>query len=320
MLPRPGEWRVEVEAKDPPILRKLRKVKVEQGLVDGFAEVDLRLGAGRLSGRVVDPKRVPMVNAIVEIQSDDQWIQAVSDTEGRFEQWGLEPGSYHVAAKAETDLQSDTVAVDVAEDLEGPEVELVVRKVVYLKGAVSSETTVVPGARVEAKIVRPFSLHSTGTTSDAQGLFKLMLPAESRQVVLTVAAPGFAFRMVRLPINDRQIGVRVETLGGTLVLDFEEPPWSDDGIGPYVFHNDAYSGLFPLVQWGRFTDGEVDNHLERTHFVFPMLSPGDYGVCILSAQEALSVGNSWRALKHCASGYLPPNGELKLVVPSRPPR
>ncbi|MEA2602581.1 MAG: hypothetical protein QOF89_3573 [Acidobacteriota bacterium] len=227
LLPKSGEWVVHVESEDPPVQREIPKVKIEPKPGTHVAELDLRLPDTILRGRVVDEKGEPIGKAIVTALSNgavrEDGVQARTDEAGHFEFRGLLPGTTLVEADAGQDRFAHPVAVDVPEEKDSPSIVLIARPQLRLSGTVVSSAGPVAGARIKAAPAGMPYIGVHTVTSDVQGHFEVVLPPKAQEMLLSVGAPGFAFRMLRVPVpENRQFTVGVDQAAGTLVIERDD--------------------------------------------------------------------------------------------------
>jgi hypothetical protein len=322
-LPKAGVWTIHVSAKEPPVEREIPQVVIEPKPGTSEAEIDLRLPNTKLAGKVVDAQGEPIARAIVNAKSvGGAWeslVQAWTDAEGRFSFSGLPAGPTLVEADAGEDLRADAVLVEVTETEEPAPLTLVAEARLRLEGVVASEAGPVSGARVR---VAPVGLRHLGlvrtVTTDTQGRFKAFLPPAAGEAQITVAAPGFAFRMLRLRIpGSRMVPILVHPEAGTLVIEAAQAfePLDPSKPGIFVLRSGALVGLSTLRGWAA-TTGSLDQDGSKT--VVPLVEPGEYRACwaMAAEREALELGAPPSG--PCASGSLAASGELILKL--GPPR
>lgn len=322
VLPRAGEWIVHVASEAPPIIREVPKVLVEPRPGKDVAEIELKLPDTWLRGRVVDESNKRVAGAIVNVKTSgtkvEPQVQGRSDESGEFELFGLPPGPILIGADAEGDRSSDRITVQLSEGKDPEPVVLKVRQQVRITGTVVTASGPVTGAKVKAAPVGVPYFGVRTVTSDAQGKFEVFLPPAAREMFLAVAAPGFAFRMLRLPVTkEKEITLGVDQTAGTLILESDGPHASTEPEDPYVVigHKGSLEALPLLSAWAMMS-GEVPTGPTRSRI--PNVEPGDYRACwVLPAERAgfdLGVVPQGR----CVDGFLSPNGELTLKLPSPP--
>lgn len=322
VLPRAGDWVVHVSAEVPPVNRELPGVLIEPRAGKNVAEVELELPETRLRGRVVDGSNKRVEGAIVNVQTQgpraEPQVQGRSDESGEFDFFGLPPGPVLIGADAGMDRSSERMTVQVTED-ENPEpVVLELKEQVRISGAVVSATGPVAGAKVKAAPVSVPYFGVRVVTSDAQGRFEVVLPPAAREMFLAVAAPGFALRMLRLPVaKEKEITLGVEPTAGTLILESDVPQSLAEPEDPYVviFHKGALEAL-PLLSAWAIMAGEVPDSPTRSRI--PNVEPGDYRACWMMPSEKPGFDLGVVPQGRCAEGFLSPNGELTLKLPDSP--
>jgi len=321
LLPKPGDWPVYVTADRPAVEREIPKLKIEPKPGTRVAEIDLKLPDTVLRGRVVDEKDAPVPKAIVSAMSNGKMVedsvQTRVDEEGRFEIRGLLPGPTLVEADAGEDLAADPVSADIQEGEEDAKSWiLVARPRLRISGTVASAAGSVAGARIKAAPAGIPYIGARPVTSDAQGRFEIRVPRPTRELLLSVSAPGFAYRMLRVPVpENREIGVNLDQTGGTLVvekeggLDYMDP--NAPSVG--VLHGGSVEGLPTLVNWA-IAAGIYPKGSERS--VIPNLEPGPYQTCLVYPSEWIGLDFGILPRDRCVSGTLAANGELTLKVPA----
>lgn len=244
-------------------------------------------------------------------------IDQLTDTTGELEIWGLPPGTVSLIAKKrsqEGSFSSDEAFVELVEDHQPPEVELVLRRNLRLRGRVLSTRGGVPGARIKAEPLNLLMDVST-PTSDAEGYFEVDVPASAELVSFSVGAPGFAFRMLTLARDELESPqvVQVAETAGSLVIELPSGFDLYDWQSPRVFlrHGHAIEGLLYLLTWARFHGVNAEDQ----RFVLPFMEPGEYAVCTLSIAHRLALLNGLLPQASCASGLLTAGGELTLSLP-----
>ena len=312
VLPREGLWNVEVVAEYPAIRRK---VQVE--VTDG-EEIEISIPDTTVRGRVVDEQNRSVEQAIVRIMSMSQpgmTTDVYTDAEGGFEVVGLPPGRTTFVAE-DVGQYSDQQEVHLDEKQVAPEVELILRRTLKLKGrVVGANGEGVVGARIKALSAEVLNRPVFMVISEADGGFELDLPAITKNIVLNVGAPGFGFRTLQVPAREESLVIPVARESGTLVVELPESLdrslWDAPQIA--IVHNLGYAGLYFLQDWARFQGQEQDGSEKR--YVIPAMEPGDYSACLVRFQQlpAFIAGN--RSNVRCDHGNLSPFGELELSVP-----
>ena len=286
---------------------KLRKGK-------SVAEVELAVPDTRLAGEVVDEAGSP-VNAaevlVVGTGTKRPASQLRTDEEGKFLARGLSPGMVLVRAEAE-DRHSDFIPASLVEEGESPWLRIVVRRLQTFNARIVSVSGGVPGVLVRARA----AFDAQGAAATAQGVsgpdgrLDLRLPGDVQALHLTVLPPGYAMRLLTVPVTPgREIEIPVEPQGGTLVLAVD---LAETGPSPLLVHGGTFTLVQELKAWARLA-GERLADPER--LVLPNAESGQYSLCLGggSARRLREGGEPPAA--NCASGVLSPHGELILRAP-----
>lgn len=322
-LPHQGTWPVEIvldaggpgQSIDPVEVRCLPGQRV--------ARLAIEVPDTRLTGIVVDEAGSPVAGAtvtVLNVQKRAVPSLATTDSDGRFGFRGLATGGYVVQATRD-DAASDSVATALAEDGTGRgarELRLVIRESVRLTGRIVSPRGPVPGAAVVAtpEIATAGFLQTSDVVTDPLGSFELRVPAGTAGLRLLVMAPGFAARLLRLPIQPgTPLEVAVDPFGGTLHLDLAALDAYEAAAGrplyPFVTHAGADARPHELARWAQLHVAPAS----ARSLSLPMMEPGFYSLCLPvpgASPEAPPV-------RRCAEGTLAPNGELTLVLPQGEP-
>lgn len=320
LLPKVGSWAVFVSSEDPVVVREFPKVLIEADPESDTARVDLRLPDTWLRGTVrregEGGQNIP--DAIVTVTSQGEvWegpVQVRTDEKGVFELRGLHPGRIVLEAEAGEDDIADAVFMDLQEDSD-QSVILFIRPQMKIAGFVGSPLGPVAGARVKAAPAGlPYGTIGT-VTSNAEGRFELKLPPTTREILLSVAAPGFAFRMLRIPVpENRTLHLGLEQVAGTLVIERDDPIDFTDPNGKmiYLLRGGSIEPLATLLAWAALAGASTQDE-KRT--VIPGVEPGDYQVCWASPAERTALEYGVIPAGSCASGSVQANGELTLKAP-----
>jgi hypothetical protein len=183
----------------------------------------------------------------------------------------------------------------------------------------------VPGARVKAAPADMPYIAAHSYTADAQGQLDLHLPARTQQILLSASAPGFSFRMLRVPVpqdpdQDPAIAVGLDQTGGSLIVENEQPLDPADPNAPmvYVLHGGSVEPLLTLQAWAAVAGspgaGSADGGPGRP-LLIPNLEAGAYQACLVRPAEWMGLSFGIVPRDRCASGSLAANGELTLKVP-----
>lgn len=310
VLPDGGRWLVEVEAAEPRLRTRVwAEVRASRS---GKARLDIELPDTRVFGRVVDENGKPAPGArIVALgESIEQFAEA--DGEGLFELRALPEGFAWMGAEAASRV-SDRVGVTLSEGLEVGAIELRLRAVEKLGGAVTSRLGPVAGALVE--IMTPAPEGGDSATSGLDGTFNVEVPKGARQAVAVVAAPGFALRTFKVALEGQPIAFQVSEEGGTLEVVFSDravETLQRDNLGFVVRQNGLPILPGTLERWAQDL-GEGRSATEKA-LRFPNLAPGEYRACFvprqlpfLASEEVLAAAGA-----RCDAGTLSAGGTLSL--------
>lgn len=322
-LPFEGTWGVRLTSEEERMSVSLPPLEIRRLPGKSYAEVTVQVPDTRLEGRVLDPAGAPVADADVRAFPDfgtKGQNAAGTDRNGVFHFRGLPEGNYTVTARRE-EQDSDSVPVSLDEDLDSPEITLVLRSVRDVTGVVQSYGRRIPGARV--LVIPDMSSSAVGspveTYTGAGGVFRAKLPADSAFLTFLVAAPSHAIHIARAPfaLPGQQIVLEVESASGTLSLGaFMGRPQGPGGRipMPIVFHNGA---AVPLPLLLNLTGASRSLGLASPDpFEIAHLEPGEYTACIGKlATRAWREGAS-APREGCARGLLQPYARLELAPPA----
>ena len=328
ILPRAGAWRIDVRAESPEVSRNLVDIEIPEPTHGQPVFVELEVPNTTLSGLVIDPSGRPIqetsVVTAVSIETGlDSMIQKQTDEEGTFEFQGLEPGIYRLTAETSLDgrrAASEPTTVILSEERETDRIELVVRAMDEIRGVVESSDGSIPGAIVR---IRPLTggrsttqLWPEGLTN-RQGRFALQVPAASDRLEILVGAAGHELKLfsVLSPI-DQPLRLRVEKLGGTLLIDLGDAASHESTLVPMVFQDGKAVGGPP--GWLRWASSNGEPNHDPSRILIPLMAPGEYLVCLLKPTERNAM--VWNLvspnLQTCRGGYLQPHGRLEIDLNS----
>lgn len=316
-LPKGGDWPVLVTAEKPRLRREVPRLEVQPKPGSDRAEVEIHLAKTVLRGKVLGEDGNPVTRSIVSARSlqgsGERRVQVRTEEDGSFELLGLPQGATLVSAEAEGDLYSDTVIAASSED-EQADLVLVARAQTRVRGTVVSAAGPVAGATIKAAPIGVAYLSVRSVTSDALGTFELVLPPAAHEMTLAIGAPGFALRMLRLPIPaDRTLAVGLEQAAGTLVIEHDEELDLTDANGPQIFvlKGGALEGLPYLLGWAS-RQGVDPRDTRRA--VLPALEPGAYRACLVWPDERMGLEAGLGPERRCTGGSLQASGELTLKL------
>jgi hypothetical protein len=124
---------------------------------------------------------------------------------------------------------------------------------------------------------------------------------------LAVFAPGFATRVVRLPVQNEEQQIPVDQNGGTLIIDQPSDPNAFVTRRPVLYKSGC--ALFPGLLREKWNKGK-----DRTLIVGAGVEAGEYSLCMLSYAEMNGYAGGKPGLTSCAQGALQPFGALTLKV------
>ena len=313
-LPRPGRWRVEVEAPEEGISNRLR-VEIEPDR-RGNADVLIELPDTRVFGTVVDESGHPVADAEVHLQSAGPAADDVTADDGSCELRAFEPGTVSRLANkrsGEHQLHSDSRLVGVAADQHLGPVELVLRSVRVLRGRVESPAGApIPGAVVEVSTHRPLGTTFLDSARSAlDGTFSVRVREGSEVLQATVAAPGHPLTVVAVA-PEEPLRLQPAADGGDLVLEVDEAAVVGD-FRPILFHGELSIPPATLPRWARSQEGPV---APGAPLRIGSMASGPYRVCLATtaglATALHETGSFTPALVACEAGFLSPGGELHL--------
>lgn len=320
VLPVREEWTVEIESPNPEVEHRLAGVEVPLG---DEAWLELVVPDLSVEGQVVDEAGNAVAGASVRARSAGQPSSGVrsEDPEGRFVFRGLGEGVWDFMAqdlRAGSHRSSELHRVELSNEQQTPET----LRLVLREGRVVTGQVVGPSGRpiVGALVVglieqttQSLTNRVPQATTDVSGVFELRVPAGASGVQLTVMAPGFAVRQVRVDSRDPSpVVLSVEPVGGTLILRSEPSAANPQTIN--LFHD--YRLFLPLLNHWANLNGIRGN--APGHRVFPAMEPGLYTACVGSRTDlSFRTGRpSDEPAVRCVDGFLSPFGQLELVVPS----
>jgi len=320
-LPEPGTWPLVVYSETTG-WRTVEPVKVEPPPGARRVKVDVILPETLLEGEVVSSEGHPVEDALVtafHLQRQQEEDRARSDEEGRFELVGVSPGPVKIwAVGASPDEISRALLVHVAEAQTPESVRLELERLTRVEGRVAAAGHPVAGAEIFPWVQSAgggFAVERPRILTGVDGRFELLVPPDTIDLDLLVLPPGFAARIqpVALPLRG-EIQVAVDDVAGTLVLDLASFRGADQAeLRPAatLLSEGARAALPYLNRWARFHGTRAD----ADGLVLPWMRPGRYTLCVPRDGAAERLAGE-RAREDCASGFLSPNGELRLGKPA----
>lgn len=323
VLPREGEWPLEVVLHEDGTVQELDPVEVFKTSDGSPTVLEIKIPDTLLAGEVSDAEGEPVVGARVTARRADrpsvQASDANSGTDGEFAFRGLAEGDYLVSARRldptrplGLDSESPGVEVTVREDRPVRDVELVLEGRKTVRGVVLSSAGPVAGALVK---VRPRTKSPAASTyidervTGPTGEVKADVPGSTIGVTVIVDPPGFPTSFGHIPLAGNGAGTlrfQVAEAGGRLVVILPRSVQEGWPGSPILHHEGSFVPLPALGVRGRqerSTDPELGEVVRWTH---PSLAYGSYTLCPSGLVD-----------QRCSSGYLQPDGELVLRAAPR---
>ena len=277
---RETSWIVEAHSGQPQIIRRLEGVNVPSVAGDAKAWLDLALPTVSVRGIVISGEDQPQSGVQVTLE-DTSGIRTTTSTDeaGSFELPNLPPGKYTAVAESAEGISVRT-ALEVLDGIER-ELKLVLSPLTRASFRVVSSQGPVEDAAVQVWIA-PGTPRSFART-DQDGRFEVKLPSGTMEVGLTVGAPGYALKLIRLPISSESDGspdantVTLNASGGMLSLDLQPPGRAlDNPVTSYLVHDGAIEDAGTLAGWG--TDQAGNSGTGPS--VVEAIEPGAYALCL----------------------------------------
>jgi hypothetical protein len=309
-------WTVEAHATHPAINRRLEGVSVQPVASGASAWLELALPAFAVHGTVVSDEGEPQSGAEVTFEETRSGARTgtATDDAGGFELPDLPAGSYTAVAES-VEGASERTAFEVAEGIES-ELKLVLKHSDRVPFYVVSSRGPVADAAVQVWI--PPGVTWGFTHTDADGRFEIELPPGTSEVGLTLGAPGYALKLMRLPVAGEHTitsehTITLDASGGTLALDLQPSGRAlDSSATPYLVHGGAIEAAGSLGGWG--TD-EANVSGDRPAVV-EAIEPGEYALCLVADPAELTA--LWRGAlpsSRCRKGSVEYGGTLTLSPP-----
>lgn len=240
---------IEVEA-DAPFLRALLEdVPIERN-ENGEAFLELEIASRTITGEVVDETGRRAGPALITVQNGDSGVFQVESEDGAFAFEAAATGTVSMTAMTrERETAQPYVVRNEIEDI-----RLVVMPTSTFRAVVQSSFGPILGASVwiAPRLPQPFvALIAT----EGDGAVQYRVPAGTSHVWASVAAPGFAHRLLRLPVTPEPHQILLTQSGGHLQFERAEV----EGRKPYVMRNGALLSLvhFQYVARGTFVEEGV---------------------------------------------------------------
>lgn len=334
VLPQQDEpWIVEIVASAIGLEALVGGVEPRRAPGEPWAKTEIDLPDGRVAGVVVDESGAPVPGVLVEaVAAADRARPASSRSspDGSFELRALDEGAYYLEAvhhRQGRSLSAEPALVEVVEGSPAERVRIELLEELSLSGQVLSPAGEgVPGARVLALLdrsERPLHGVMPSATTDLDGGFELNLPRGAGRVIVTVLAPGYAIESRVVDARRAEwLPLELDPTGGTLAVSYDDGEATTPAALKFrtmIFNPHMVAPSSALIQWAELHGMRNDADVAR--LVIPMLKPGPYTVCYDVGFAVWSTGHlpPGGLPDRCASGELPPFGELHLTVPVPPP-
>lgn len=320
MLPRAGEWDVEVVASESSLTASTT-VEVPEG---GTERLRIELPRTSVRGIVVDSAGQPVAGAQVRLATLTSNVDARSNADGEFELESFAPGfvslfALHEAAERVRRSKPLELTVDDTEAVEG--VRLVLLENDETTGRVVGSRGPVAGADLFVKVVQPIDLfHAVvAARTELDGSFRLELPQGSRRAAVTVLTPGHPLTTFDIEVHSESV-LELPGDSGELVVSLRSPE-SRHHVA-VVYQDGVELPFFLLARWAQ-SHGlplpRLDDSVRDLHF--PFLAPGSYRACWIDAaleleryvQEAAQTPRPVR----CREGHLVAGARLELALDSQ---
>lgn len=317
LLPRDGNWEVEVRIPEPAIETFTRVDVVAE--TDGTAEVAIDVDDTELFGKVIDPEGKPVPGAAVKIEALGAFVslRRRTDEQGEFHFRGVPAGSAVIAARAEIDgvlAMSDPERVTLQEDVATGPVDLVLESFQRVSGRVLSSTGPAVGAPISAVTLGLASPASDYAVTDNDGAFTLRLPKDAPMLGVVILPPGAFLTTATVPAQG-PLELHSASRGGTLMVRSEDGQPGRD-VHLLVEREGVAIDFRLLDQWSRGHGVRAEG--STVHF--PRMAEGGYRACLYTEEarkETIREGGTWQDVlagaTRCARGFLPAGGELTLA-------
>ena len=320
-LPTEGTWLVDLFANEPKVRRRGFAIEVERSRDADVAMVEIQLPDTRLDGRVVEEHGTPVATASLVIMNhdgDETPFGAKIEPTGEFSLAGLPVGTYRLRASAGARKASRWAEVRLEEELDPPPVVLTLFETIALRGEVVSTGGPVAGAFVSVVPAQAPSTPMPPLATDVHGRFETTeVPPGTREILVSIEAPGYALHMQRLPIVDEEpLTISLDREGGTLRIELPAGGLKPSlfGTQPWLLHDGSILRVSALSRWASLNDTPFQ---QDGSLVVPRLDAGTYAACLLDLSNALQVVQFGSVpAGRCVSGDVIDFGTETLVLPA----
>lgn len=283
-LPKAGRWAVDISSDVLHVRRNLADVEVRVRSGQDAAIIDIELEDGRISGAVVDEEFHPQPRALVELRPagpEEAPVAIKAGEDGRFQLRGLPEGPATIRAATE-DAESDSAQVQLSE-VEGDEIQIVVRQKRIVHGFVVDRSGVVAAANLSLREYGGVLERGTGTVTEADGSFEVSLPREISAVHLWVAAPGRTYWVGRRSLGDEPMTIELAREGGTVELLYPPDRWAS----VHLLHDGGSGWFVPVGSWAALHESLGGlRDFASGRLVVPQLAPGEWDACLVEPGSA----------------------------------
>ena len=318
VLPRDGDWKVDVFSEQPLVSSHGIEVLVPRPRGSGKSEVLIQLPDTIIHGIVVDEEHIPASEVPITLLGPHQHAFVQSDSSGRFEIRGQEPGTYTVDAKA-GDKAAEPVTVTVMEGFVPPPIRLVLRqrrrvfgKVVSAAGPVARALILGLPITTQAGMA---SVAAPQVYTRVDGSFELDVPGSSTSVRLLVLARGYALHLSMVSTSASEpVLLSLTREAGVLKIPQSVPSTDGERRFSVVQIGAQPIDALILIEWARMNESVAADNGEIS---IPAMPPGHYGYCEVGMAEGMLMlgGLARPAAGACLEGYLAPGGELVFAPP-----
>ncbi|MES1245439.1 MAG: carboxypeptidase-like regulatory domain-containing protein [Acidobacteriota bacterium] len=317
-LPKPGSWRVDVEAEEPP-LRTSVSVQIEPK--ENRASIAIDLPDTKVHGKVVDPSGTPVPAASVSLSSMISTLETATDRKGEFEfrafpaDATLELSASRAAGQGKRET-SDSYLFEASEGSPRGPVVLALRRNQTVRGKALAPTGPAIGASVDAWPAAGGDGIASSVRSRLDGSFELSVPEGTQTLRVVLSPPAGALKSYEVALaNETELLFPIEPLGGELIAHMGK----DEDLGSRilaVWQGDIGIPLGTLIRW---TEGHGVRFYEGGQMRIPQLAEGFYTVCLgAPAVVDSSAIEDWKSRGACSSGYLAAGSSLDLrLKPSK---
>lgn len=311
-LPEEGLWPVDLVSESEGLRLALEPVEIRRKRGQRVAEVEIQVPDTTLEGEVVDESGDGVPGARIGLTGSRKHSEVTAGKDGRFRVRGLAPPQVFVEAW-EGDRSAGPFEVALDEGRKSPGLRLVLRSTLEVRGRVISAAGPIPGAEVVAWPTLgqvPFASDAQAVTGP-DGSFRLHVPSQTSSLSLFVFPPGHAFHMTQVAVErGKPLEVPIASTGGTLVLELPRGDGGSPPPSPLLVHGGTFTPALLLWRWISLQRAEP---AEPGLLIVPNVETGSYSLC-LGAGVELRQGKEPPAGR-CTTGFLPPNGELRLSLP-----